>query len=497
MGATERAALDQLVRELRRRGEDPVRRAAHPPARQGLAVPPRHRLRHGVRRLVEPLPGRPARRAGVERPAVQVATPALLDKFDATFDTYWNDASFEPYDPDRTATGSTTRSRGLGTPAARPGHDQPVRARGPAVPVPAGDARGARRRADVHDRHRNLVVAATGTGKTVVAALDYRRLCAAQPSDRPSLLFVAHRKEILEQSLRTYREVLADGTFGELYVGGARPERWRPRLRLRPVPDCVRRHEHPARRLRRRRHRRVPPRRGADLPPAARPPAARASCSASPRRPNAPTASTSAPFFDGRTAAELRLWDALDADLLCPFHYFGVADGADLRRIELEARPVRRAELIDRLHRQRRPGRDRPRATARQGHRPWARCGRSASASPSPTPTSWPRRSPRPASPRSRVTGDTPAARARSAPLQRPASRDESTSSSPSTCSTRASTCPRSTRCCSSGPPRAPPSSSSSSVAGCAARRDKAVLTVLDFVGHQRQEFRFDKRSAR
>ena len=61
----------------------------------------------------------------------------------------------------------------------------------------------------MHDRHRNLVVAATGTGKTVVAALDYQRLVEAWP-DR-SLLFVAHRQEILEQSLRTYREVLGDG----------------------------------------------------------------------------------------------------------------------------------------------------------------------------------------------------------------------------------------------------------------------------------------------
>ena len=68
-------------------------------------------------------------------------------------------------------------------------------------------------------RHRNLVVAATGTGKTVIAALDYRRLCEQSDVDRPSLLFVAHRKEILEQSLRTYREVLADASFGELYVG--------------------------------------------------------------------------------------------------------------------------------------------------------------------------------------------------------------------------------------------------------------------------------------
>ena len=76
----------------------------------------------------------------------------------------------------------------------------------------------------VHDRHRNLVVAATdrqdghrGTWTTAGCA---------SGGDRPRLLFVAHRREILEQSLRTYREVLGDGDFGELYVGGARPERW-------------------------------------------------------------------------------------------------------------------------------------------------------------------------------------------------------------------------------------------------------------------------------
>jgi len=61
----------------------------------------------------------------------------------------------------------------------------------------------------------------------VIAALDYRSLCAKSPGERPSLLFVAHREEILKQSIRTYREVLSDPNFGELYVGGARPERWR------------------------------------------------------------------------------------------------------------------------------------------------------------------------------------------------------------------------------------------------------------------------------
>src|SRR5690606_32182430 len=73
-------------------------------------------------------------------------------------------------------------------------------------------------------RWRNLVVAATGTGKTVVAALDYRRL--RSELDRSRLLFVAHRKEILEQSLATFRAVLRDHSFGELYVDGSRPEQW-------------------------------------------------------------------------------------------------------------------------------------------------------------------------------------------------------------------------------------------------------------------------------
>jgi superfamily II DNA or RNA helicase len=74
-----------------------------------------------------------------------------------------------------------------------------------------------------HGRHRSLVVAATGTGKTVVAAFDYRRLCSIE-GGRPKLLFVAHREEILRQSMRTYREVLRDNTFGALLVGGVEPD---------------------------------------------------------------------------------------------------------------------------------------------------------------------------------------------------------------------------------------------------------------------------------
>jgi superfamily II DNA or RNA helicase len=184
----------------------------------------------------------------------------------------------------------------------------------------------------VHDRHRNLVVAATGTGKTVVAALDYRGLCDVGAGELPALLFVAHRKEILEQSLRTYREVLADASFGELYVGGARPERWRhvfasvqslTAYGVTNIPAdtydvvVIDEFHHAEARTYRRILNHLQPKELLGL-------------TATPERADGTDVRS---FFDGRTAAELRLWDALGADLLCPFHYFAVADGTDLRDI--------------------------------------------------------------------------------------------------------------------------------------------------------------------
>src|SRR5690606_31737518 len=39
------------------------------------------------------------------------------------------------------------------------------------------------------------------------------------------------------------------------------------------------------------------------------------------------------PDFDGHIGAELRLWHALDDQLLVPFEYYGIADDVDLRRV--------------------------------------------------------------------------------------------------------------------------------------------------------------------
>ena len=71
---------------------------------------------------------------------------------------------------------------------------------------------------------RNLIVAATGTGKTVVSAFDYKQFCNANPNHN-NLLFVAHRKEILEQALGTYQSVLGDANFGEIWVGNYKPQK--------------------------------------------------------------------------------------------------------------------------------------------------------------------------------------------------------------------------------------------------------------------------------
>src|SRR5690606_16970778 len=73
----------------------------------------------------------------------------------------------------------------------------------------------------VHGRMKNLLVAATGVGKTVISAFDYKRFLRQKPDAK--LLFIAHREEILEQSLITFRTILKDANFGELFVGSYEP----------------------------------------------------------------------------------------------------------------------------------------------------------------------------------------------------------------------------------------------------------------------------------
>ena len=70
--------------------------------------------------------------------------------------------------------------------------------------------------------YRNLVVAATGTGKTVMSGFDYQLFKQQHPNAR--LLYVAHRQEILEQARNKFRSILGDYNFGELWVGNYTPQ---------------------------------------------------------------------------------------------------------------------------------------------------------------------------------------------------------------------------------------------------------------------------------
>ena len=176
-------------------------------------------------------------------------------------------------------------------------------------------------------RHRNLLVAATGTGKTVMAAVDYARLRERLPRDR--LLFVAHREEILEQSRADLRARPARRGFGELWVGGKRPARFEHvfasiqsinRSGLDSFDpayfDIVIVDEF---------HHAAAPSYRALLEKAA--PRELLGMTATPERSDDLDILH---YFDGRIAAELRVWDAIDQQYLVPFSYFGVHDGTDL-----------------------------------------------------------------------------------------------------------------------------------------------------------------------
>lgn len=178
--------------------------------------------------------------------------------------------------------------------------------------------------------HRNLLVSATGTGKTVMAAVDYARLRLRL--DRSRLLFVAHRQEILEQSLATFAHVLRDASFGELWVAGRRPDTFEhvfasiQSLNAQGLSALDPKHfdvvivdefHHAAAASYERLLQLLEPTELLGL-------------TATPERGDGQSVLH---WFGGRIAAELRLWDAIDQSRLTPFAYYGVADDLDLSEI--------------------------------------------------------------------------------------------------------------------------------------------------------------------
>ena len=248
----------------------------------------------------------------------------IVEKFEAAFGSYWEDSRFVPYD-------RKTFAEVIGPP--------PKRDRSSFLELHPYDfqeeiLQRLETERFVHGRMRNLVVAATGTGKTVMAALDYRRLRARpEHGGDLSLLYVAHRRQILDQSRETFRHALRDRAFGELYASGLRPEQGThvfasvqslARIDLTTVDPkrfdvvIVDEFHHAAAQTYDRLLKYLCPQYLLGL-------------TATPERADEKDVLH---WFDGRIAAELRLWDAISIRRLVPFKYYGVADGTDLAKVQ-------------------------------------------------------------------------------------------------------------------------------------------------------------------
>lgn len=256
----------------------------------------------------------------------EVENTGIIRQIAATFEQYWNEPEFETYDPrvdgDRlqAALDAENQPGSVPTPYRLSIHLEPK-----PFQVEILEALAAERE---RGHFRNLVVAPTGTGKTWVSAFDYQRL---RNAGFERLLFVAHRNEILQQSQEVFRLVLDDPLFGERLVASERPAQWdhvfasiqslnRTIDQLDPTRFdvvIVDEFHHAEADTYRRLLEHLQPRVLIGL-------------TATPERADGREIWH---WFDERVASEMRLWEALDQGLLCPFHYLGIGDGTDLRGI--------------------------------------------------------------------------------------------------------------------------------------------------------------------
>ncbi|BCD99342.1 DEAD/DEAH box helicase [Marinagarivorans cellulosilyticus] len=255
--------------------------------------------------------------------------PHIIDKSLSTFETYWASNDFEDFSGDAISAEKLKRAlkQQSGDYDNSPSHFFDI------TPFPHQSEILEQLLVErsIHKRFRNLVVAATGTGKTLISAFDFARFLKSKPNAK--FLFVAHREEILKQARAAYRGVLRDSSFGELLVGGHTPEHYRQlfasiqsinntleQLTLTPdyydflVIDEV--HHISASS-----YRAILEHFNPDI---------LLGLTATPERHDGADILSD---FDGVIAAELRLPDAINRRYLCPFQYFAIDDDTDLRSI--------------------------------------------------------------------------------------------------------------------------------------------------------------------
>ncbi|MCE7067424.1 DEAD/DEAH box helicase [Dyadobacter sp. CY326] len=249
----------------------------------------------------------------------------IIDKFAKTFETYWQDGEFEYF---RLGEHSEKLKVALGREKNKGQVEGTSFFDIKPLPFQEEILEKLLVERQIHNRNRNLIVAATGTGKTVVSAFDFKNFLKTQPHAR--LLFVAHRKEILMQARATFAGILRDNNFGDLWVDGIEPDNYdvvfasvmtlANRIEELPLSESyydfiiVDEVHHIAANSYRPILNKFKPKVLLGL-------------TATPERTDG--ADILADFCD-TIAAEIRLPEAMNRKLLCPFQYFGISDSTDL-----------------------------------------------------------------------------------------------------------------------------------------------------------------------
>jgi superfamily II DNA or RNA helicase len=253
----------------------------------------------------------------------------IIDKFQKTFETYWQDKEFELFD-------KMHHSEKLRIALKK---ERTTEINNPTTyfdikPYPFQEEILEKLVAErkIHNRFRNLIVAATGTGKTVISAFDFKNFRNQNHNAR--ILFVAHRKEILQQAQATFQGILRDNNFGELWVDGLVPQKY----------DCVFASVQTL-------NNNISDLNFSDTffdyividevhhisASSYRPitnkfnPKILLGLTATPERMDGENILKD---FCNVIAAEIRLPEALNRKLLCPFQYFGITDSIDLTNVE-------------------------------------------------------------------------------------------------------------------------------------------------------------------
>lgn len=267
--------------------------------------------------------------------------PDTIKKICATFESYWNSDEFELYTPEQhdKLRVAIIRERGVDN-----GPDVAYFFDVTPYPYQQEILDKIQAERQIRGNFKNLIVAATGTGKTVISAFDYKNFC--KELGRPAnLLFVAHREEIIKQSIATFRGILKDNNFGDLFVGNEKPaslnnlfvsiQTFNSRtLTSVTTPDfydyiIVDEFHHAAAHSYQEVLTYYKPKVLLGL-------------TATPERMDGKSILE---YFNNRITAEIRLPEAIDRKLLCPFQYFGVTDEVDLSDLKWERGGYNRKEL--------------------------------------------------------------------------------------------------------------------------------------------------------